>query len=285
MSFIAPPVTDIWDIPGTTPPPDIQTWTGSPDAVDGTVPGGAQVGGVNQVYTTTVAPPGETQNIVLSGQNNQLNVGAGNVNVQVIGGGNVVESVQVLGDGTKVISTGAFGNISAYDGGAPVNTTVEVGGNVRGETATIQEAAGGMLPEGGFQNYAHGGVGNDLLYGSTENDFFRGGMGNDTIYAYAGNDLVRGGDGSDQFTLGLGVDTIYYTQDQLLGGDIDVVTDFGLNGEADILAVDQKTVADFSKFGGFGTDTLTIQDSDGSVTTVQAQTGYQWKQADIFFVV
>ncbi len=142
-----------------------------------------------------------------------------------------------------------------------------------------------MIPEGGFAAYAHGGTGDDLIYGSCENDFLRGGMGNDTIYAYAGNDLVRGGFGSDQITLGTGKDTIYYTQDQLFNDDLDKVTDFGLNGEADILAVDQSRVADLGKFGGFGTDTLTIQDSDGSVTTVQAQAGYQWKQADIFFVV
>jgi len=49
--------------------------------------------------------------------------------------------------------------------------------------------------------------------------------------------------------------------------------------------VDQKTVADFNKFGGFGTNVLSIQDSNGNTTTVQAQAGYQWKQADIFFVV
>lgn len=290
MSFInvidASGETNIWDLPGTTPPPEIQTWTGDPDAVDGTDPNGVQVGGVNKIYVTSLTPPGTSQNIVLSGENNQLIVGPGDANVQVIGGGNIVESVQVLGDGTKVISTGAFGNVSQYDTGTTqVTTDVVVNGNIIGETATIAEAAGGMLPEAGFQNYAHGSTGNDIIYGSTENDFFRGGMGNDTIYAFAGNDLVRGGDGSDEFTLGSGIDTIYYTQDQLLGGDNDVVKDFGLNGEADKLAVDQKTVADFNKFGGFGTNVLSIQDSNGNTTTVQAQAGYQWKQADIFFVV
>ena len=36
---------------------------------------------------------------------------------------------------------------------------------------------------------------------------------------------------------------------------------------------------------GIGGNELKITDIDGSVTTVQAQTGYAWKEADIFFVV
>ena len=149
--------------------------------------------------------------------------------------------------------------------------------------------AGGMAPAGGFYSYATGGTGNDLLYGSSQSDFFRGGMGNDTIFAYAGNDIVRGGAGSDQMTLGSGNDTIYYTFDQLQNGDIDTVTDFNNpTGDVDILAIQADRVGgagNYGSFGGFGTNSLSITDSDGSVTTVVAQAGYEWKQADIFFVV
>ena len=144
-------------------------------------------------------------------------------------------------------------------------------------------------PEGGFYSYAAGGTGNDLLYGSSFSDFFRGGMGNDTIYAYGGNDVVRGGAGSDLVSLGAGDDTLYYTFDQLQNGDIDTVTDFNTGGDVDKLAIQADRVggggSNFGSFGGFGTNILSITDSDGSVTTVQAQTGYVWKQADIFFVV
>jgi Ca2+-binding RTX toxin-like protein len=284
MSFVSPPPSDIWDIPGTTSPPEIQTWTGNPDAVDATT-AAYQVGGTNQVYTTTDAPDGAIQNIVLSGTNNTLFVGTGDANIQAIGGGNIVESVQVLGDGTKVISTGAFGDCSDYENDTVGVLTIDgTTANFIGESATIDQMAGGMIPQGGFNTYAVGGTGDDKIYGSCENDFLRGGMGSDTIYAYAGDDLVRGGFGSDLVTLGSGKDTLYYTVDQL-AADFDTVTDFGVNGETDVLAVDQSRVADISKFGGFGSNTLTIQDSDGSVTTVQAQAGYQWKQADIFFVV
>lgn len=283
MSFIQPTDNDIWDIPSNTPP-DIEVWTGNPNEVNGTT-GSVQVGGQGQTYTAIDAPTGTTQNIVLSGTNNTLKVGSGDANVQAIGGGNTVEAIQVLGDGTKVISTGAFGDCSQYeDDSATVFTIDETTANFIGESATINQMAGGMIPASGFATYAVGGTGDDIIYASCENDFLRGGMGNDTIYAYAGDDLVRGGYGSDQVTLGGGVDTLYYTIDQL-AADIDTVTDFGVGGEADILAVDQSRVSDISKFGGFGTSTLAITDSDGSVTTVQATNGYQWKQADIFFVV
>ena len=146
-----------------------------------------------------------------------------------------------------------------------------------------------MTPGSGFYSYATGGTGNDLLYGSVFSDFFRGGMGNDTIIAYAGNDIVRGGAGSDQITLGSGNDTIYYTFDQLQDGDIDTVTYFNaIAGEVDILAIQADRVGgagNYGSFRGFGTNSLSITDSDGSVTTVVAQAGYQWKQADIFFGV
>lgn len=129
-----------------------------------------------------------------------------------------------------------------------------------------------------------------MLYGSSFSDFLRGGAGDDTIYAFGGNDIVRGGSGSDLITLGTDDDTLYYTADQLQDGDIDTVTDFNANaGEIDILAIQADRVGgdgNFGSFGGFGTNSLAITDTvDGSVTTVVAQAGYQWKTDDIFFVV
>ena len=97
--------------------------------------------------------------------------------------------------------------------------------------------------------------------------------------------MVRAGAGSDEITLGSGNDTLYYTFDQLQN-DIDTVTDFNsIAGEVDILAIQDDRV-DFGSFGGFGTNSLAITDTvDGSVTTVVAQAGYEWKTDDIFFVV
>ncbi|MCP9909509.1 hypothetical protein KBZ15_06225 [Cyanobium sp. BA20m-p-22] len=286
MSFIAPPPSTIWD-QGSNTPSSVTTWTGNPSQVDGSMP--VQVGGVGNTWTTTDVPAGSTNQVVLSGQNNILNVGTGSQEIQSIGQGNQIEAVQVLGDGTKIISTGSFG--TGFESPPPpaVNATATTTGDVIGQTSTINEMAGGMTPGSGFYSYATGGTGNDLLYGSSQSDFFRGGMGNDTIFAYAGNDIVRGGAGSDQMTLGIGNDTIYYTFDQLQSGDIDIVTDFNNpTGDVDKLAIQANRVGgsgNFGSFGGFGTNSLSITDSDGSVTTVVAQTGYQWKTADIFFVV
>jgi Ca2+-binding RTX toxin-like protein len=286
VSFIDPPASPIWDIPANNPS-SIATWTGDSSQVDGITP--VQVGGIGNTWTTTDAPAGSTNQVVLSGQNNTLNVGTGSQEIQSIGQGNAIEAVQVLGDGTKIISTGSFG--TGFESPPPpaVNAAATTTGNVIGQTSTIDAMAGGMTPGSGFYSYATGGTGNDLLYGSSQSDFFRGGMGNDTIFAYAGNDIVRGGAGSDQMTLGSGNDTIYYTFDQLQSGDIDIVTDFNNpTGDVDKLAIQADRVGgagNYGSFGGFGTNTLSITDSDGSVTKVVAQSGYEWKQADIFFVV
>lgn len=289
MSFIAPPSSTIWDLPGQNPA-STPVFTGDdPTQVDGSSP--VQVGGVGNTWTTTTAPTGTVSQVVLSGQSNTLIAGEGQVEIQSIGGGgNIVEAVQVLGDGTKIISTGNFGQ----DGGAEFTTTVNENavttGDLIGESSTISSVAGGLSPAGGLYSYAVGGTGDDLLYGSSFSDFLRGGAGNDTIFAYGGNDLVRGGAGSDQITLGTGNDTLYYTFDQLQNGDVDTVTDFNAHaGETDILAIQANRVGgagNFGSFGGFGTNSLAITDTvDGSVTRVVAQAGYQWKQADIFFVV
>ena len=289
MSFVAPPSSTIWEQSGNDPVATTPVWNGNPGQVDATSTP-QQVSGTNNTFTTTDAPGGTKAQVLLTGQENTLNVGSGSAEIQSIGQGNVVESLQVLGDGTKIISTGTFGaGGESFVAGVAVSGTQSTTGNVIGQSATINEMAGGMAPAGGFYSQATGGTGNDQLYGSAFSDFFRGGMGNDSIYAYGGNDIVRAGAGSDLVSLGAGDDTLYYTFDQLQNGDIDTVTDFNaVAGDVDILAVQADRVGggNFGSFGGFGTNSLSITDSvDGSVTTVQAQTGYVWKQADIFFVV
>lgn len=285
MSFIEPPSSTIWDLPGQDPS-TVDTWTGDPNQVDGSSP--VQVGGIDNTYTTTNADPGATTQVVLSGQENTLFVGTGSAQIQSIGQGSAIEAIQVLGDGTKIISTGTFGA-----GGEPpppptVDSSAATTGNVIGETSTIGAMAGGLAPADGFYSYATGGTGDDQLSGSAYSDFFRGGMGNDTINSFGGDDIVRAGAGSDRVTLGTGNDTIYYTGDQLQN-DVDTITDFNAYaGEVDQLAIQADRVGgvdNFSSFAGFGTNTLSITDSDGSVTTVQAQEGYEWKMDDIFFVV
>lgn len=289
MSFITPPGFDdnnsIWKDPSNTP-----VFTGNPDEVDGTT-GAVQVGGVGNTYTTEDTTGSDVNKVVLSGEENTLNVGTGNQEVQTIGAGNFVEAKQDINDsGDKIFSSGSFGAGGEDPPPPTVANNATTTGNTIGDTSTIEDMAGGLGAStgAGFYSVLTGGTGKDQLYGSAFDDFLRGGMGNDTIYAYGGNDVIRGGAGSDQMTLGSGNDTIYYTGDQLQT-DTDVVTDFNAAGAGtDILAVDADRVGgagNFTRFAGFGGSTLQITDNDGSVTTIQAQSGYVWKQADIFFVV
>ena len=284
MSFINPPDSTIWNLPNQDPS-NVDTWTDDPNLVDGTDEP-VQVGGVGNTWATTTAPAGTPAQVVLSGENNTLSVGFGPAEIQSIGGGgNIIESVQVLGDGTKIISTGNFGQEGGAEFTTTVNENASTTGDLIGESSTISAMAGGLSPF--LYSYVVGGTGDDLLYGSSFSDFLRGGAGDDTIYAFGGNDIVRGGAGSDLITLGTGNDTLYYTADQLQDGDTDTVTDFNDHeGETDILAIQADRVGGAGSFGGFGTNSLAITDSvDGSVTRVVAQPGYEWKQADIFFVV
>lgn len=286
MSFIppSPPPSSIWDTTGNDPS-TIPGFSGDPSQVDG-IAAPVQVGGTGNTFESSAAAPGQTNQVVLSGENNILGVGTGNQNIQTIGGGNIVESQQILlPDGSKIISVGTLGGApSDSSNGATVNEGVIVNANFIGETATIDQMSGSL--GGPFQGYAHGGTGDDILYGSAEADFLRGGQGNDQIFAYGGNDVVRGGDGSDLVSLGTGDDYLYYTQDQLLGGDTDTVTDFNDFGGTDLLAFDASAVggANFTNFGGFGTNTLSVF-SNGATTNIVASNGYLWKTTDIAFVV
>ena len=285
MSFVTPPpAASIWDQPANSPE-NVATFTGNPNAVNGTA-APVQVGGSGNTFQTTDTAPGAVNQVVLSGENNQLNVGLGPQWIQTIGGGNIVESNQtLLPDGGKIISIGTLGNgCSTFENGSTVNGTVAVNANAVGSTATIDQMAGGL--GGPFQGYAHGGAGDDILYGSCGDDFLRGGQGQDQIFAYDGNDVVRGGAGSDEVWLGPGTDYLYYTPDQLLGGDTDIVGDFV--GGQDKLAFDAAVVGgnnNFTRFSGFNTDTLQVTSISGGITTIKADNMYLWQTADIRFVV
>lgn len=288
MSFITPPpTTNIWDTPSNNPP-SVPAFTGDPSAVDGTTTP-VQVGGSNNTFQTLDAATGQTNQVVLSGANNQLIVGTGQQYVQTIGGGNIVESQQsVLPDGTKIISVGTFGGpCSDSENGSSVNEGITVSANFVGTQASIDAMSGGL--GGPFLGYAHGGTGDDFIYGSCEADFLRGGQGDDEIYAYGGNDVVRGGDGSDKVWLGDGSDYLYYTPDQVLGGDVDSAIDFtqGLDKVAFYASL-TGGAGNFSKFSGFNTNTLTYTNG-GAVTQIVSVSenapAILWQQTDIYFVV
>jgi Ca2+-binding RTX toxin-like protein len=215
-------------------PPDT-----NPNAVNATSGIGLQLGGQAETYSTTNFAKDPTtgaelvQQVVLTGDGNRLNVGGGAASVAILGGGQIVESTQFLGtDSGKIfsINLGADNPDGAKASNlfAQIDITAAVSGNAVGESTTIADAAGGLLPSP-TNFYIHGGTGNDTIIGSFLNDFLRGGAGDDTIAAYAGNDVVRGGSGSDFIQLGDDAaqsDTLFYTSDQVVNGDKDTIDQF-----------------------------------------------------------
>lgn len=275
----------IFTSPLSVPTPPSTT---SPNSVDATAPTGVALGGSSQTWGTTnfAAAP---QNVVLTGTNNTLNVGGGAANINVLGGGQIVEAAQFLGkDASKVINidlapgTGSGDAAAAANTSAKVNLAATVSGNTVGSTETIASAGGGMtLDPTNF--YVHGGTGDDTIIGSFLNDFIRGGAGNDVIAAYDGNDLIRGGSGSDSVDLGLGSDTLFYTTDQVVTGDSDTLAAFASG--ADRLVFDKGIDTLLTYSGGDDTSGYTkITFTSGTQSTTLNVVSGAIKKSDITFL-
>ena len=252
LSVSAPPEdTDKSDVNATTAP--------------------VQLGGVDVTWTTQAVAAGETAQVVVTGAGTRVNLGIGAADVQLAGGGIVVESIQYFdtATGAPIPDSGkAFnlGNDTVPYNGAVVNTAQTVVGDSYDSPAeSISTAAGGLLPGEGIANYVSGGTGNDSVIGSSLNDFIRGGAGNDSINAGAGNDLVRGGAGNDTTFLGQGNDTLFYTIDQVGAAATDFVTDFTV-GE-DKIAVQGNILYTING------NQITFTGADGSTSTLTAQAG------------
>jgi hypothetical protein len=253
------------------------------------------------ITTAANTSPTAPVQLVVNGLQNVVNLGTGSAQVNVVGGGAIVESVQLVNsNGQPIADIGKAVNLGggdpnaggvAYNGGI-VNTTVLVAGNsVDAPKETVSQAAGSLAPAApapGFAYYTHGGTGNDTIVGSDLADFIRGGAGNDLIDASQGNDLVRGGSGNDTITLGLGIDTLYYTLDQVGGSDVDTLTDF-LSG-IDKIAI--QSGADIGVFDTAGnaftassTATKTIVFKAGASQTTLTNSGADtFKFTDIVFL-
>jgi hypothetical protein len=240
-----------------------------------------ELGGTGNVITTTANTSEDPVELIITGLNNEVTIGTGAAVIAAVGGGAIVEAVQLLAaDGTPVEDVGKQVKLGddavAYNGGT-VDLTADVAGDsATGPKETVAEAAGGLAENIAF--YAHGGTGNDTMVGSSFTDFIRGGGGDDAINAAGGNDLVRGGYGSDAVTLGLGSDTLYYTLDQIVTGDIDSLTDF-VSG-TDAIWFDTGISATIS---GDGQSILIKDVSTGAETTLISQ-GNAFLLSDINFL-
>ena len=240
-----------------------------------------ELGGTGNVITTTANTSVDPVELIITGLNNEVTIGTGAAVIAAVGGGAIVEAVQLLAaDGTPVEDVGKQVKLGddavAYNGGT-VDLTADVAGDfATGPKETVEEAAGGLAENIAF--YAHGGTGNDTMVGSSFTDFIRGGGGDDAINAAGGNDLVRGGYGSDAVTLGLGNDTLYYTLDQIFAGDTDSLTDF-VSG-TDAIWFDTGISATISSDG----QSILIKDvSTGAETTLISQ-GNAFLVSDINFL-
>lgn len=274
---ILPTAGTVFADPTLVAAPPVNT---DPARVDATAP--VQVGGSGQTWATVAAGAGQTAQVVLSGEGNRLNLGTGAAQVNAIGAGAIIESVQLVNSANQVIpDSGKTINLNAEGFNpalaAPVNTTATVSGDTPGTTVSIAAAAGNLTPSTGFLFYAHGGSGNDFIEGSGYSDFIRGGAGNDTINAGGGNDLVRGGAGSDRITLGAGNDTLFYTIDQIGAGFVDTVTDFA---SGDSVRVAQGQGITFS----LSTDGTTITFTAGGISSLLTRSSGVFQLTDINFV-
>ena len=301
MSFVITDTSPVFTSPLAVTAAPAGTNTNSVDATTQAVQlGGGTTSGTNTgaagsvtatntvAYTTASSAPGQTQQVVVSGAGTRLNVSAGDALIQVVGGGAIVETALVTGDGSKTIN---LGDSSVAFNGVAVDTAATVSdfavdpatGAITPITTTVAEAAGNQ--GGNFAYYAHGGTGADVIQGSSLDDFIRGGAGNDTISAFDGNDLIRGGSGSDSVTGGAGADTLYYTADQFneTVSDSDIFTDF-VSG-TDKISIDSSVIASTSSISGLGTNTITLTSTIPGKGTVQITSNNSAIQAsDINFI-
>ncbi|MDB5532844.1 MAG: hypothetical protein JWO28_1159 [Hyphomicrobiales bacterium] len=108
--------------------------------------------------------------------------------------------------------------------------------------------------------------GNDVYYGSDDNDYsLNGRNGDDKIFGRNGSEVLRGGRGDDELTGGKGVDAFaFYTAD---GVGHDVIHDLHTTGPAmDQLQIEESIVSVKSVHGG--DDTL-LKLADGSTILIE----------------
>lgn len=100
---------------------------------------------------------------------------------------------------------------------------------------------------------AHGGSGDDHMYGNEAHNYLRGNSGNDVLFGYAGNDVLHTNNGNDKAFGGDGNDYLsgWYGNDKLYGG----------NGNDIIWADDGHDIA----YGGKGDDVIWGESSDSKL--------------------
>ena len=179
--------------------------------------GGTQSGGIFLGYGT---------NIVTLGNDGEAVVGGGDADTITGGSGNDFIEIDL---GNNTINGGGGSNTLSF-ADAPLAVTVNM--------STGTAIADGLDSFQNIQEVIGGNYGNTMIAGSSAVTFVAG-AGYDTLMGGAGNDTLIAGAGGDTMTGGGGNNTfIYSTGDHQL-----TVTDFGANGDQDVLQIYGYTAA------------------------------------------
>ena len=203
------------------------------------------------------------------------------------------------GNGNDIITGGAGADI--FTSGTGVTTMIGGGGNdtfyVNNAADVVSESVGVDATLYAHNSYAlptnvntliltgtgaisgHANSGNDTIIGNNGGDHLYGGTGNDTITGGTGNDTIRAGSGTNILTGGAGADTFAF----ISGSGHNVITDFGQNGDHDVIDISaylaaghQPTIVDaaagltINLFGGGSIELLGVHPDALTATSVEA---------------
>ncbi|WP_208294549.1 VCBS domain-containing protein [Nitratidesulfovibrio liaohensis] len=114
--------------------------------------------------------------------------------------------------------------------------------------------------------FGHGG--NDIIHGGEGHDYLHGGAGIDHLFGDGGNDILVGGQDGDFLTGGTGADTFVWNAEDFTAGAKDVVTDFHMNSENDVLKFSDVLIGTNPDVVAGGNAVLAGTDSNDVVITL-----------------
>lgn len=170
-----------------------------------------------------------------------------------------------LGDGDDYVRVG--GGVESFFGGEG-NDYISYFDSANGVNVNLQTnvvsgswASNDVIKD--FENASGSETGDDVIYGTTEENRIRTYGGDDTVYAGSGDDEIFGGDGDDRLILGSGSDYVEAGtgNDSVFSGSGADVVDLGAGNDYVRVGGGEE-----SFFGGSGKDYISYYDSANGVT-------------------